>query len=884
MALAAMMVIVLNGVNLLPSAKADTEQDFTISLKSGWNLISFPVVPTPGYTAQSLLIQLGSVNFEQVQKRNSDGTYSKYTKTPAGWDGTNFAIEPDVGYLVNVKSDKSVVITGALGGERNVQLESGWNLIGWTSLDTTTTAGDILVKLGSANFEQVQKRNSDGTYSKYTKTPAGWDGTDFAIEPGNGYFVNVKSDKMLAILPTYLIQKPSVYTLSNYVVSGNAICLTDTNDYEGVPVLAPIFKNHNKMVSIGWKDTNDQFKQNKLSYASINFDDVSEFSSRIAITFYEVNPVLNNTPISGKKAIVVDSYENALLAGPLACMLNAPILYSGSTTNEALWRVGAIKAEDIISIGTTPYSGEVETSLNSQEEIQNCTVSLATQKGINLNYIAVANPDDNTDSNSGYIATAHLSTFGSLFAAMHNGIVLTVSADAQSIDSAISQLCKKLSTKPSDSQWWKYTSVKYLLMCGDSASLPFVYYWRQDDAINGQGWEFVPSDNPYADLDGDTVFTHTLTSTKTNDMDARLRTPELACGRIVAKTLNDMSSYFDRVFNYGDRFGASSLPADVGLPALSPYSDWQNNAVTWCGLAAEFGAQSLLSAYQWMLLDWGFNTQEDSAHAHTLVGGGLIAGDMAKANFVLADADHGSPQGNTVSYSQLKAMPPNVVALASCLVGKIDNQDPTGNPVTKQDSFTYAILEKGTAAYIAPTRVTLGSVVDGIPSVYPFELYGGSNACGLVYYFFNELAGKDTTTGMAFKFAKTQIQNDVTTTWEYVHYGDPAFNPYEPCNEGKSSKEGAGITSPESNKWAVLVGMSDYPPEGAGGSDLSDCHIDIELCRQYLTSCGFKEDGIKIFLNSSATVQNVTDALEWLVDNADKDSTVFFYYSGHGSG
>jgi len=180
--------------------------------------------------------------------------------------------------------------------------------------------------------------------------------------------------------------------------------------------------------------------------------------------------------------------------------------------------------------------------------------------------------------------------------------------------------------------------------------------------------------------------------------------------------------------------------------------------------------------------------------------------------------------------------------------------------------------------------VTLGSVVDGIPSVYPFELYGGSNACGLVYYFFNELAGKDTTTGMAFKFAKTQIQNDVTTTWEYVHYGDPAFNPYEPCNEGKSSKEGAGITSPESNKWAVLVGMSDYPPEGAGGSDLSDCHIDVELCHQYLISCDFPEERIRIFLNSSATIQKVAGALEQLVKNADENSTVFFYYSGHGSG
>ncbi|PKK81878.1 MAG: hypothetical protein CVT47_00170 [Thermoplasmata archaeon HGW-Thermoplasmata-2] len=89
---------------------------------------------------------------------------------------------------------------------------------------------------------------------------------------------------------------------------------------------------------------------------------------------------------------------------------------------------------------------------------------------------------------------------------------------------------------------------------------------------------------------------------------------------------------------------------------------------------------------------------------------------------------------------------------------------------------------------------------------------------------------------------------------------------------------------PLQNKWAVLVGMSDYPPEGAGGSDLSDCHIDVELCHQYLISCDFPEERIRIFLNSSATIQKVAGALERLVKNADENSTVFFYYSGHGSG
>jgi len=53
------------------------------------------------------------------------------------------------------------------------------------------------------------------------------------------------------------------------------------------------------------------------------------------------------------------------------------------------------------------------------------------------------------------------------------------------------------------------------------------------------------------------------------------------------------------------------------------------------------------------------------------------------------------------------------------------------------------------------------------------------------------MMNNDLTSGEAYQQAKNELiangiggSTDQTTTWQYQHYGDPAFNPYEPVNEG----------------------------------------------------------------------------------------------------
>lgn len=82
-------------------------------------------------------------------------------------------------------------------------------------------------------------------------------------------------------------------------------------------------------------------------------------------------------------------------------------------------------------------------------------------------------------------------------------------------------------------------------------------------------------------------------------------------------------------------------------------------------------------------------------------------------------------------------------------------------------------------------------------------------------------------------------------------------------------------------KLAVLVGINDY---AGTQNDLYYCVNDINDVKSALeTFYGFSEGNILTLTDTRATSANVLAALNWLVSNAGPDSTVVFYYSGHGS-
>ncbi|MDD5502441.1 MAG: C25 family cysteine peptidase [Candidatus Thermoplasmatota archaeon] len=574
------------------------------------------------------------------------------------------------------------------------------------------------------------------------------------------------------------ITSPQKYALEPYGVPGNAICLTDEKDYEGIPILVPIFKNHDKMTSLAWKDASDGFKKNKLIYTDIDFENVSEFSSIIAITFYEKNEKSDVI-----KAIVVDSYENSILAGPIASILDIPILRYGQTTNEALWRIGAKNAENIIAIGNVPYSKTAGVSLGMQQDIWNFTVSLAKSHSVDMNYIVVCNPDDNDGLQSYFPQststpyTAHLSCLASTFAAFRNGIVISVANGSVApspahIDSSVENMVYMLNHNE--------LKMRFLLLVGDSISLPFSYYFGNIIAAPVQDEEKIATDNIYADLEGAPENGYDTENKNGNyDYPEKAISVELAVGRIIAKNCSRLSMQLDRIVNYREYLAVESAPVASTMNTLS--DEWNNNALAYTAESTESGWPEELQGALLISQRGFFNLKERSLDEKTLciLADSSLPNDFAISNFVFAGPDHGNPQRNSASYDRIISMPPNVNFQLSCHTGRIDNYAAgTLFKVSKSDSFAYSMIDNGCICYVASTRTMHWQFTGSYPM---FDMPLGS-AGDLAYYFFDSLIGTNCTVGEALQTAKQKADWD--TSFEYVLYGDPAFNPYEPCNEG----------------------------------------------------------------------------------------------------
>lgn len=91
------------------------------------------------------------------------------------------------------------------------------------------------------------------------------------------------------------------------------------------------------------------------------------------------------------------------------------------------------------------------------------------------------------------------------------------------------------------------------------------------------------------------------------------------------------------------------------------------------------------------------------------------------------------------------------------------------------------------------------------------------------------------------------------------------------------------VSSDDRGKWALLIGINQYPrfyPRG----QLSGCVHDVEVMRQVLIeSFKFPEDHITLLADGQATHDGILTAMKELTARIGKDDIVVVHYSGHGS-
>ncbi len=85
---------------------------------------------------------------------------------------------------------------------------------------------------------------------------------------------------------------------------------------------------------------------------------------------------------------------------------------------------------------------------------------------------------------------------------------------------------------------------------------------------------------------------------------------------------------------------------------------------------------------------------------------------------------------------------------------------------------------------------------------------------------------------------------------------------------------------------AVVIGIDKYDPEGRGGRwvNLDGCANDALSVKQVLESrYGFRDENIKVLLNSEASRDNILDGFNNLLASCESGDIAVIYYAGHGS-
>ncbi|BAI62868.1 hypothetical protein MCP_2796 [Methanocella paludicola SANAE] len=175
-------------LNILDNDQND-QQSFTIQLKKGWNLISFPLVNDSVWASQFTGTAISTVlSYDRVS-----GNFTSYLVgiSPPSYD---INLRTDSGYFLYCEEDTFIVIYGSLPDHRSIDIFPGWNLIGWSSL-STSNAKTVCGKMdGSQTIDHYI--NPVDNYESYIEGISP-DEYSFDMIPGEGYFIYSESENIV---------------------------------------------------------------------------------------------------------------------------------------------------------------------------------------------------------------------------------------------------------------------------------------------------------------------------------------------------------------------------------------------------------------------------------------------------------------------------------------------------------------------------------------------------------------------------------------------------------------------------------------------------------------------------------------------------------------
>lgn len=90
----------------------------------------------------------------------------------------------------------------------------------------------------------------------------------------------------------------------------------------------------------------------------------------------------------------------------------------------------------------------------------------------------------------------------------------------------------------------------------------------------------------------------------------------------------------------------------------------------------------------------------------------------------------------------------------------------------------------------------------------------------------------------------------------------------------------ASISTTAQNRYALLIGIGNYPQDSGWNSIHGD--NDVSIIKTLLLEQGFAEDNIIVLKNAEATKSGILSAMDRLRSNAQSGDVVYIQFSGHG--
>lgn len=189
------------GASTFVDLMALTKEIQQLSLKAGWNMMAFQVIPESLNLISVIQPLITSVNFKKMM--DESGNAIENWGIFGGWNNQIGQLSQTEGYKINVVSDILLPLYGPkVSLPLEVSLTPGWNIIPWSAM-TELNAMTCFQSLVNAGL-LYKVMDESGNSLEYWSAELGWINNIGALKPGKGYLVYVTNFATLTIYESQL--------------------------------------------------------------------------------------------------------------------------------------------------------------------------------------------------------------------------------------------------------------------------------------------------------------------------------------------------------------------------------------------------------------------------------------------------------------------------------------------------------------------------------------------------------------------------------------------------------------------------------------------------------------------------------------------------------